>query len=344
MDDEKLKILLFSWNTQSINLYDSETVDEELEDFWGRISSLITEHQPAIVAIGFQEDIKPGSYLHTSFFPLSFSYLGYSLFETTELMGIGKTCFDGLKRASLFIRGLRLSVYIREDMVARFAKLFKAEEYYESFFQNKGATAIYLTIKGSGETIAFINTHFPFDSNSLSISLKEKDKVIRQDAINAQNSFYNGCYRKLILNKESAPSHAFVMGDLNYRMNAFVDWSASKTGRKILESPESCLQHDELFQQMEKGNVYKMDEGPEGKGPRFLPTCKLNKNRDPAETSINSYNVGRDDSRVPSYCDRILYTPSGIECLIYDKLDCRLISHSDHAAVYGLYSVSKSRP
>lgn len=337
MERSEIKILLFTWNTQSIPI-NEET--EELSQFWEQFSALLTKHAPHLVCIGFQEDIKPGSYFHSGILPKKIAIEGYTFFDETELMGLGKTCMDGLKHASLFLRGLRISLYIREEFISKVAKIYPPVSYHESFFKNKGAVALYCTLKGTGETIAFINTHFPYDAGSTSLAIKNKDKVIRQDALNSQNSFFNGCYRKLVLNKDIFPSHAFLMGDLNYRMDAFVEWSAAKTGRFILENLGGItLEHDELRQQMEKNNIYSMCEGIACQGPLFPPTCKLNKNRDVNEISINAFNVGREDSRVPSYCDRILYTNSGINCLLYERMDSKLISQSDHAAVYGVYAV-----
>lgn len=340
MQTNKINILCLTWNTQSVKLCDEEPGKTSSFSLWSRIKKEISEHKPSIVAIGFQEDIKPGSYAHCTFFPKAFAEVGYTLFEQSEMVGLGKTCFDGLKHGSLFLRGLRLSVYVREEMISRVAKVHMPQEFNDSFFRNKGAIAIYCTIKGTGDTVAIINTHFPFEAHSLSEMISNHDKLVRQDALNNQNSFFNKVYRNLVANKDAYVSHAIVMGDFNYRMDPFVEWSATKTGYAILESKNQFLSdYDELWQQMSKGNIYIMNEGIDNLGPQFFPTCKMNKHRDTNQVSINSYNVGKDDSRVPSYCDRIIYSPSGIECTIYDAIDEETTSMSDHAAVYGIFLI-----
>ena len=355
MTSEPITIFSFTFNTQSCRLaesMDSDIVREHREgsasywryeayipDFWPTLSNKIKEKKPTIVAIGFQEDVYPGSYFHSHLLPEEMPKLGYTLFDRVKLMGVGRTSFMGLGRADPFVRGLRLSIYLRANAVGKIRKEYAPNTYTNSIFQNKGAVGIRLTLPDK-RVLAILNAHLPFDAKSLRDSVHKQDPYIRQDAVFVQNQFYNETYRRLFI----APSADVVifMGDLNYRMAPYLNWSAEQTGTDLLEHPEKAMQGDELRYQMNKGNVYALFEGIDNLGPQFLPTCKMQKGRLSsinAEITIESYSLGKEDQRVPSYCDRILYS-SGVNCLEYDRFDVDMMNKSDHAGVIGLYVVS----
>lgn len=345
-----MEILVFSWNTQSCRL--AETSDPEvcrehrdqtgttwrysceIPDFWTELSSKIETQKPVIVAIGFQEDVYPGSYFHSHFLPEKMPELNYTLFDRVKLMGIGRTSFTGLSQADPFVRGLRLSVYLRLDMVGHVRKEHLYNSYTDSLFQNKGAVALYLTLPDK-RVLAIVNCHLPFDAQSLRDTVHYQDPYIRQDAVFVQNQFYNEIYRRLY--KRSPACEMILMGDLNYRITPYVNWSAEQTGIDLLEHPENASAADELRYQMNKGNIYVLQEGIENRGPEFAPTCKMRKDRT-SEITIESYSLGKEDQRVPSHSDRILYT-EGVTCLEYDRFDKGIMKRSDHAGVIGFYRV-----
>ena len=348
-----ISILVFSLNTQSLKV--AESIDPEvvkshrqgttstwiyqceIPDFWIQLSEKIKERDPTIVIIGFQEDIKPGGYFHSHLLPEEMPKLGYKLFERTKLMGIGKTSFEGLMQADPYFRGLRLSVYLKNASFDQFGKQFVPATYTNSVFQNKGAVAIYLTLP-DGTILAIINTHFPFDADSLKISMQKRDPYIRQDAVMNQNIFFNELYRKLFKESIAQPKHLLLFGDFNYRIAPFVDWSARETGKYLLEHLSEIGQYDELRYQMAKSNIYTLLEGVDGKGPLFAPTCKMKKGRK-GEVSIDSYSLGSDYQRVPSHCDRILYSSEKMVCKEYDRFDKGIMNMSDHAGVIALFKI-----
>ena len=133
--------------------------------------------------------------------------------------------------------------------------------------------------------------------------------------------------------------------------------------------------HDELWLARGKESWLKdYCEGVLNRGPQFLPTCKMLKGRDQGKCSIKDYSVldnlnikeservkrgkkrletadecykfGVYNHRVPSYCDRILYSsgPSiKIDCRTYGSYDNGpIMSRSDHSAVYGTYQIQES--
>ena len=100
---------------------------------------------------------------------------------------------------------------------------------------------------------------------------------------------------------------------------------------------ELYTKYDELYEQMNRGNIYHFQEGVNNAGPQFDPTYKLDHNR--------RWKLGRWDQRVPSWCDRILYRDNfesshRVKCLAYERFDCgKTMAQSDHAAVLGIYEL-----
>lgn len=359
-------ILAYSWNSQSNRVAESlspEVIEEHrdvpylslisprawryqgvLPDFWTPLEAKIKKDQPKIVSVGFQEDVRPGSYFHSHFLPEQMTALGYRLYDRATLMGVGQTTVTGLTQADPFVRGLRLSVYLHTDFRSRRAVDWKSRTYSPSFVRNKGAVAIYVTLPDN-EVLAVINAHFPFDAKSLNETVLKRDLMIRHNAVLIQDRFFNEAYRYLVLEAPSKPKYVLFMGDLNYRIDPFIDWSARETGKLLLETlagskekyQELIDQHDELRQQMKKENLYPLLEGIDDKGPIFAPTCKMVQNRPPGRFLLQDYSLGKMDQRVPSHCDRILYKE--MTCLEYDRFDHGVMSKSDHAGVIGLYQI-----
>src|SRR5665648_41607 len=290
-----ITVLAFTWNTQSLRLYetlDLRVVEEHrtesmttwrysgvLADFWPDLSEKIQEERPSIFVVSFQEGIRPGGYFHSHLLPEEMPRLGYRLFDRTTLMGVGQTTVTGLKNADPFVRGLRLSVYVRNDVDAKMR--FPSATFTPSYFRNKGGVAVYLTLPNSF-TLAIINTHFPFDSESLTATVQKEDLVIRQDAVLQQDRFYNQLYRALVMETPASPQYVLMMGDFNYRNYPMASWSAAETGKLVLEGRGADF--DELRQEFTKRNVYSFEEGIDDRGPSFAPTCKMVKNRVPGDS------------------------------------------------------------
>jgi len=311
---ETVSILTFSFNTKSVRICGSMIDDRncDVANFWPEFVKIIEQINPVVVAIGFQENVR------SDLLPKEMDSLQYSLF--------------GQKRLS----GLHLSVYLRSDAKADIVKEFSAEVY------RKEAVAIYLTLSNNTR-IAIINVHLPFDEKSLIESTQKQDIYIRMNAVSLQNISLNNIYRKLVFNSPAQPNYVILMGDLNYRMRPFQNWSAQESGQLILENLGRYIKHDELTIEMKGGNIYSMNEGIQNLGPIFPPTCKMLKGRfNGSDVRLEDYNLGKYDARVPSYCDRILYQSYGnvpeMVCLLYDRLDYGIMNKSDHAGVYAVFS------
>ena len=367
-----MKIFVFSLNTQSLRFYESlseevvrlhrtDTVSGWLyngiyADFLPELLEKIKQSDADIVVFCSQEEVFPGSYFHTHLLRDVMNEMLYSLYDDMSLMGVGKTSVKNILKGDPTVRGLVCSVYVKEQIHFTSPcprKKYLKNCYTDSVFRNKGATCIYLTLSSGSQhsrdiTLAIVNAHLPFDASSLVQSVQKKDAIIRQDALNKQNDFFNAFYRHLILNSPAVNDNfcAVLAGDFNYRFLPYFNWSASQTRMDIMRyfplTPEKIpefrkmfAQNDEFTIQKEKKNIYSVDEGPDNGGPLFPPTCKLDTRRNPGTLF---YKTGKWDQRTPSYCDRILH--KNLTCLEYDIFNVGNISLSDHVAVYGIYEIS----
>ena len=113
----------------------------------------------------------------------------------------------------------------------------------------------------------------------------------------------------------------FWFGDMNYRVGAS---RADVDDALAAGDLGALLAKDQLRERMALGHVF---HGFEEVEITFPPTYKLD-----AGTLV--YDTGP-KQRVPSWTDRVLYRPQGVEPLAYNC--CRDYVTSDHLAVYGLF-------
>ena len=375
MNQEVISIFTICWNSQSVRLCESldpEVVAEhrksspyvygyfnvpsswlyscENPDFMIPLLEKIRKQNPTIIVVAFQEDVYPGSYLHSHLLPEVLPQYGYTLVDRSVLMGMGKTTATGLYNADIVTRGLRLSVYVRSNVSSEIKEASQALVYTNSYFRNKGACAIYLTLP-TNENLAIIDAHLPFDAKSLKDSVLKQDDLIRDNSVYDQDIFYNEAYRTLVLDAPAKPVYVLFMGDLNYRIKPFNNWSSQATGTRLLETlridpnqyTQLIKQYDEYWQQAAKKNIYLFNEGINNNGPQFSPTCKMAKPRPIDTVDIFSYKIGEFYQRVPSHCDRILYTTlrstgPQLICVEYNRFDYGNTVKSDHALVYGTFT------
>lgn len=339
------RILVFSWNTQSVNI--CETLDEKvanshrngsyipcigqttlwrypgyIPDFFPSLVNKIAESDPDVLVFGFQEDRHPGSYFHSHLLKEELPKLGYRLVKRTKLMGVGITSYKGLKEGDMFQRGLRMSIYakgsllehiIQEEVEMRVAMGNNGQSEYvcsSALTRSKGAIASYLILPGIGR-IAFICCHLPFNSQNLIDERMKGDRMIRQNELNHSNLCFNSIIQNLVLSNGPRPAHVIYFGDFNYRVS--YNGPANELVTKLVNSDRADIQliyqqHDELLDQMKKENIYSFKEGMDNSGPGFIPTCKMSRLRNNNSAIVPSvWNVGKYDLRMPSWCDRILY-------------------------------------
>src|SRR3990167_5106435 len=221
------RILVFSWNTQSITL--CETMDLEkaeynrsgwttwiypgnIPDFFPSLVSKIKEYDPDIVVIGFQEDRKPGSYFHSHLLPGEMDNMSYSLLNRSKLLGVGVTSYKNTIKCDPMVRGLRTSVYIRKSLSRRVSGTKRYWDNYNkgsanyvctsTLTRSKGGNAIYLTIPDIGNLV-LINCHLPFNASSLIEAKVKKNPMLRQNELNTTNTALNNILEKLVYEEDA---------------------------------------------------------------------------------------------------------------------------------------------
>lgn len=345
----------------------------QIPDFLPELLRRISEKRYSILIFSFQEDAYPGSYFHSHLLCKELEPLNYTLLRRTRLIGLGVTTFKALSECDIKARGLRTSIYALNELASEIKAsdfLLRREigeisrehvcstistsslmDFLLNFpvrlVRNKGATASYLRIPRVG-LLAIINVHLPFNAKSLLEATLKQNPMLRQNDVFAQNIHFNRIYEDFILNLPVRPDFVLLMGDLNYRLKM----SPHEDLALQLSSPNNwnidffrhCyLNYDELREQMAKGNIYALEEGVNGQGPLFLPTCKLIKFRSPHEKFI--FKIGTVHHRIPSWTDRILYQtftlrPYKLICQSYQRFDQgQTMSQSDHAMVIGEYEI-----
>lgn len=380
-----LKIFVFTWNTESVRMGESLCREEiehnrsgilaryrfaaEIPDFFPILIDRIVKSCADIVVIGFQEDASPGNYMHSHVLTEEMPKHGYRLLSRTKMMGVGATTVKALCSFDFKMRGLRMSIYAKSVL----AEAIENEEDtlvtdigspHKSFIcrgsallHNKGALASYIRVPHVG-TIAFINSHLPFNSDGILRTAITGDPMIRANDVLFQNICFNDIYRNLVLDLQVHPDYVIMLGDYNYRNKECPDAllvanaMESQPSRDLFE--KFYLNCDELHDQMTKGNIYPLLEGPDNSGPTFLPTGKLSKHRPKdydkvtkgkQRDDIQVFKVGVGNQRTPSWLDRILYNTlnhhrTPLRCDLYDRFDeGETMKMSDHAGVIGIYSV-----
>jgi hypothetical protein len=368
-------IMVLSWNTQSIKL--AETLDNEvaeqhrsmitipgfdtklstwiyrckMPDFFETWVDKIKETDPDIIIVGFQEDRYPGSYFHSHLLPVEMPKLGYALLKRTKLMGVGATSVKGLQGGDPFVRGIRISVYVKDALYGviyaaeKELRLAIANDGQDEYvcppiaIRNKGTTASYICLPGYGR-IAILCCHLPFHADNILEQRTHQNDMLRQTELNLINNYFNESINLLVTKRNPVPAHVIFFGDFNYRVA--YPGNASTIASLLSENPTEddlnnlYIKYDELYAQRAKENIYHFNEGIDNKGPVFLPTCKLDSER--------KYRTGKQDHRIPSWCDRILYKDfvqedgHHLSCLYYDRFDVgETMALSDHAGVLAIF-------
>lgn len=303
-----LKALCFTWNTESIPLCPDDNPSDTCEpnDYFADLAEKIKLEKPALVAFAYQEDGKPLSYFHSHYAPAKMEKIGYRLLARPRLMGLGKTTVKGLLAGRLVARGLRLSLYCHRTIPTTSYKI-ETSYYANNNLYSKGGIAIYITF-GNRLKLAFINCHLDFNAKSLIEYRKQGNYIHRRSALAATNAGFNNMIEELVHKHD--PTHVFVMGDLNYRLNH--NAGAMEVAKMFLENQNNpdflynmYRRHDELRDQMIRQNIYAFEEGIDDKGPTFIPTTKMIKRQHDEVVSwgqvVNEVELENDEDIIGSF-------------------------------------------
>ena len=341
------------------------------------VQRLVQQWQPTVpdlVVVALQEDAS-NSNLITAF-QTALEDDDYTNVAEAAAMGVGATTSTKGAR-----RGLRLAVFARgaqQIQVAVGEPMFCAPNQpietlgLEGLVRGKGGVHVRVTTHRG--RLDLIDMHLPFDAASIGTPR-------RPEALQFQLACMDYVYTTSVYNPDdSTIPYVLTMGDLNFRAPG-ADWKfPGAVPRSALPislrppEPESVVQeirdnyqaHDELF--LNRLSVDKtFQEGVDGGGIEFWPTCKMCTNRgqgckpqsNPCKvckakakgaeckvyepwrsppTSVELPESCYAPERAPIWCDRILYSPK-IRCIAYDRYDEDSINLSDHAAVWGLFEL-----
>jgi len=259
-----------------------------------RLLEMINNEKPDVVTISLVESAKPGDYLISHILPSAMKEINYFIQHRTRFIGGGvsstKTGTGRGLRMAVFVRGNANFGNINVPSKSEGLKEYFTESYYNcsnSVMRGKGGICTYMNVPQFGR-IAFIAFHLPHNAKTL-IEHRVNDlptymdSVNRQGSINDVNKCFNDGIKELVINyQHKTPLNAvFVMGDLNYRIQAP---SALKFAHYMLKSsfnPSWVYKNlDELNRETVNGNVHTFIEGIDGEGPSFRPTCKMSQGRD----------------------------------------------------------------
>lgn len=353
---------IFSFNTEAISFCDNTKKTSGffskcvLPDFVDDVAARFLDWSPDILAVGLQESAIPGDKLIDAFagalkkgyFSERASQHGYIKIHQDRLTGLGQEGFLG------FVRGLRLALFIRDDLFVVPASRYRISTgSYRCSKQTlgKGALSATLTLPnpikalpGAPQTglknvkYQFITAHLPYLA----------DDISGGQGLAARNDCMNGIYSKLIDGQDN--DNVFLFGDLNYRIVLSEGQTDTDLVREIglnltgEGDTITATQYDQLMSTKLPGGFKEgLVVGGKSFGPNYMPTCKLVKKRGKeCDFELNSPTGGSSECyvtskglspRVPSWCDRILYSSDQLEPAIYTSLNSGNIRLSDHSAV-----------
>lgn len=265
---------------------------------------------------------------------------------------LGGPKFDKVVSSSQLI-GILIILVASTEMAPHFSKL-KVDSTGTGFFGlwgNKGAASIKAVIGADpslgikGTELAFLACHLAAGENKSAIKRRawEFSEMVRRIGIEGllhidQNP--DALFEDEVDDDETdalppspvkpSPAISFVLGDLNYRVN--LDFELVRDFAKNSEF-ETILIHDQLSQQVKRRRVL---TGFQEQVIGFPPTYKYAIGTGQFDESRQS---SKDKPRVPSYTDRIFYTPSpGLWPIDYSSIMDYTIS--DHKPVFASFELT----
>ncbi len=373
---EPISIGILSFNQYGKKYqYSSDTLNNMFSKFD------FSRGSPNIIVIGFQESRLFSSTINDKFNRFrntfrsnddEYDQNNLMVHVTRYLKNNNYTCVKKHKKKGLgekgnmFLRGLRLRVYVDNQSLRRkdvkISSLFSvtcgltnasrvsnisSKFNYLRKSQPFGKGAIGMTIKINDIDFFIVTAHLPFNDK-----LDDLGQSLRL-----------GCLQQALSSSDVQRKPGFIFGDLNFRIRK------NGEGLNLDNFPSNNFEYKDLkgfglIDTLEKNvnNNLQLQEGVRNEGPTFHPTCKLLTMKkadndcvmdDEGKISTKCYNRKKVEvvesstviiKRVPSYCDRILYSENinfNIRCEKYFALYTNDLKKSDHAAVGGLYTISK---
>mgnify|MGYP001058381058 CR=1 FL=1 len=223
---------------------------------------------------------------------------------------------------------MKLHLFVRNKLVPRVSLVATTREATGLLrvVGNKGGLGIFLRIDST--PMVFVSAHFAAHQGKVEIRNKDYSEILEGLQFN-----------RPVLDIMSECHRSFWCGDLNYRIDAPME--------EVIAAVESqefdhLLEADQLIKEQRAGRVF---DGWETQPPSFPPTYKYETEKgNTFEKPQRTYTLKK--SRVPSWCDRILWRDAteenAIECVSYTC--CDSIRTSDHSPVAAAFRVKTVLP
>ncbi|SCU78909.1 LANO_0A04434g1_1 [Lachancea nothofagi CBS 11611] len=181
------------------------------------------------------------------------------------------------------------------------------------FSSLKGATAVKLTLQAPDSenfsSFVFVTAHLAANEGEEHLLRRENDYHAVTNALEQELGPF-------------AANHVFICGDLNFRSGRWATGETDFSNTDYLR--EAVRQHDELSTSKGSGRIFKnFQEAPIS----FAPTYKFQ-----LTTPKESYNP----SRIPSWCDRVLFQNGPVKPKILSYTSCKrssALQFTDHLPV-----------
>lgn len=231
--------------------------------------------------------------------------------------------------------GMMMVVQVQSHLFNRISNVRVGNSVGRKGLGNKGAVSIRMDIALDRETkksMCFVGCHLTAHMDKVKERNQDLDAIMKRTM---WNKLIPGDHSSLPRHRLSIPNHdiVFLIGDFNYRL---ADISADRVQEIVKHGQYNTSQytdlvdkHDQLARECRKG-INQLHGFKEGK-IEFPPTFKFH-------VGTNIYKTKKGNkTRVPSYCDRILYK-SNINIQQLSYYSATDIVDSDHKPVAAEFS------
>ena len=384
---DSYKILCFTWNAAGLKI--CETMSQEAANkgrggflgmigiskscispnFFEHIRDKIKEEAPKLIVITTQGEDESKTYFHSDFLPKTMQELHYSLLKRDKISNVGEPSshikYTDVETGNPSNTALRVSIYANSGSIS---ELELEEKTFSDFFRNKsqsegifkqgdraiGAIASY--VKHKDKKMMFLSIHIPSGVKVLKVNNPTTYKTYRDIIKSGNKLVLHEIFDKLItpIPTNAQPNHIFILGDLNYDISNIQPVELLQQLITSKDYTKYYNDNDELKKEItsDGSSIFGFKEGINNKGPMFLPTWNLKRDRkelcsDITKINLNCYNTTNPYLSI-GWHDRILYmdmedktTLETTKCTLYDRLDIMNINKSTHAGIIGIYNINK---
>lgn len=386
---DEYSIMCFSWNAAGLKICESMSQDKAdkkrkgfkafimrkkdcvAPDFFEEIRNMILQKSPKLVVITTQNEDSVNTYFHSDFLPNIMSEINYTLVKRDKMYGIGDKQTK-VPTGTTSGSALRVSIYSSNDDIEN---IITQEKELSKHFSNQGqieaectrgkrktgAIASYIWHRIYGK-LCFITLDFTLSDDYINLTNLKSYQLYRAAIRSSNNLCLIAILNKFVDSLEPGivPDNVFLLGNFNYDINPGNEDPVSilnKLAKNFTVSNLSdYVKKDELTISKDSLPLSNFKEGVDDKGPLFMPTWKLLRNRREVCSPVQHSSSSSSPSSFPEACfddptsgfgwhDRILYSKQPIHsnyvpvCTYYNRFDFLNINQSTNAGVIGIFEL-----